>query len=199
MADLNRFEHIEVTTREQWREWLAANHERDEAVWLVTFKKHCGERYVDYGATVEEALCYGWVDSHTRRVDEDRTKLLFSPRRPGSPWSKSNKDRVERLIAAGKMTPAGLTKIEDAKRDGSWSIYDDIEAGIEPDDLKAALEEDQAAEQQWSRVRFSSKKNILWWIKSAKTDKTRKKRISETVSKAAVGKLANHPAGRDVI
>ncbi|MCB2212768.1 YdeI/OmpD-associated family protein [bacterium] len=199
MADLNRFEHIEVTAREQWRDWLATNHERDEAVWLVTFKKHCGERYVDYGATVEEALCYGWVDSHTRRVDKDRTKLLFSPRRSGSAWSSSNKERVERLIADGKMTPAGLAKIEDAKRDGSWTFMDDIEAGIAPEDLRAALDANPDASANWEKIRHSANKVILLWIKTAKTDKTRSKRIDETVAKAADGKLAAHPPGKDLI
>ncbi len=196
---MDHFEHIEVTSREHWREWLAGNYERDEAVWLVTYKKHCGDRYVDYGATVEEALCFGWVDSHTRRVDEDRTKLLFSPRRKGSPWSRSNKERVACLIADGRMTPAGMIKIEAAKADGSWLFMDDIEAGIVPGDLAAALDANPDAAANWERIRHSAKKVILLWIKTAKTQLTRDKRIAETVSKAAVGKLAAHPPGRDHI
>jgi uncharacterized protein YdeI (YjbR/CyaY-like superfamily) len=199
MPDLNRFEHIEVTTAEQWRAWLAEHYQQTEAVWLVTFKKHCGDRYVDYGATVEEALCYSWVDSHTRRVDEDRTKLLYSPRKVGSTWSASNKKRVERLIADGRMMPVGLAKIEAAKQDGSWEFMDDIEAGIAPDDLKDALDANPVAAASWERMRHSSKKVILLWIKTAKTQPTRNKRIAETVAKATVGKLAAHPGGSDDI
>jgi len=199
MANLTRFEHVEVTTAEKWREWLVDNYERDEAVWLVTYKKHCGDKYVDYGAVVEEALCYGWVDSRTQRVDEDRTRLLFSPRRANSPWSSSNKGRVARLMADGRMTPAGMIKIEAAKADGSWSFMDDIEAGIAPDDLRVALDANPDAAANWERMRHSAKKMILLWIKTAKTQPTRDKRITETVSQAAVGKLAAHPNGQDTI
>ena len=109
-------EQVQVESRADWRRWLAANHDRPMGIWLVTFKKHCGDRYVAYNDVVEEALCFGWIDSLPRRLDDDRTMLWLAPRQPGSGWSKLNKDRVERLIAAGQMAASGLAAIAAASR-----------------------------------------------------------------------------------
>jgi uncharacterized protein YdeI (YjbR/CyaY-like superfamily) len=115
------YERVEIASRAAWRRWLSKNHARSESIWLVTFKKHTGARHVPYGDVVEVALCFGWIDSVPRKLDEDRSMVLLSPRKPGSPWSKLNKERVERLIAAGLMTAMGLAKVESAKADGSWT------------------------------------------------------------------------------
>lgn len=113
-------DHVHVESREQWRRWLGENHASAGGVWLVSWKKATGKPRVGYEAAVEEALCFGWVDSLERSVDAERYRLLFTPRRPRSSWSPSNVARVERLLAAGLMEPAGLAAVEDAKARGVW-------------------------------------------------------------------------------
>lgn len=121
-------EQVQVESRADWRAWLAENYERRDGIWLVTYKKHVPDQYVSYDEVVEEALCFGWIDSLSRKLDEDRSMLWLAPRKAGSGWSKLNKERVERMIAAGLMTPAGMRKIEAARQDGSWNALDAIEA-----------------------------------------------------------------------
>ena len=118
---------VRCETRLAWRAWLAENQTRDEGVWLVTFKKASSSPSIGYDATVEEALCYGWIDSRTKSLDDERFMLWFAPRRRGSNWSKSNKDRVERLTKAGVMMPSGIAKVEAAKIDGRWNALDAVE------------------------------------------------------------------------
>ncbi|MGD1855712.1 MAG: YdeI family protein [Leptolyngbyaceae cyanobacterium] len=188
---MKQFEHVEVTSREQWRTWLANNHTQTDSIWLVTYKKHTGSRYLPYDAIVEEALCFGWIDSLPRRLDQDRTMLLISPRRPKSPWSKLNKDRITRLLEQGLITSAGQAKIDRAKADGSWIFLDDVEALIIPDDLAAALEANFQADRYFTAFSPSAKKGILQWIKSAKQADTRQRRITKTVEMAAQNLKAN--------
>lgn len=189
-------EHVEVITRAAWRAWLAAHHGRGESIWLVTYKKHCGDRYLPYDAVVEEALCFGWIDGLVRRVDDDRKKQLISPRRPGSAWSALNKRRVAALIAEGAMAPPGLAVIERARADGSWTIYDDCEARVMPEDLAAALAAVEGATAAWRGFPESAQRGILWWIKSAKTAATRGGRVAETARLAGIGLRANHPEAK---
>lgn len=167
------------------------NHESAESIWLVTFKKTSGKPYVSYDVVVEEALCFGWIDSLPRKLDDERTMLLLSPRKPGSAWSKANKERVERMNAAGKMRPAGLRKIEEAKADGSWTFLDDVEALVVPDDLAAALAEYENAEKNFADFPPSTKRGILEWIKHAKRAETRSKRVRETAELASRNVRAN--------
>ena len=185
------FPRVQVESREEWRAWLDANHERAESIWLVTFKKASGKPHVPYDAVVEEAICFGWIDSLPRKLDEERTMLLLSPRKPGSAWSKVNKDRVERMNAAGKMRPAGRQKIEQSKADDSWTFLDDVEALIVPDDLAAALSEYENAEENFAAFPPSSKRGILEWIKQAKRPETRNKRVRETAELASRNIRAN--------
>ena len=182
---MKQFEQVEVTSREQWRTWLTNHHTQTESIWLVTYKKHTGSRYLAYDDIVEEALCFGWIDSLPRKFDADRTMLLLSPRRPKSPWSKLNKDRVAKILSQGLMTPAGQVKIDRAKADGSWSFLDDVEALVIPDDLADALAKNSKAKQYFAAFSPSSKKGILQWIKSAKRANTRQRRIEKTVDLAA--------------
>lgn len=187
------FEKVEVTSRQEWRDWLTAHHLQKDSIWLVTYKKHTdtrsvstsAKRYLPYDAIVEEALCFGWIDSLPRRLDEDRTMLLLSPRKPKSVWSKLNQTRVEKLIADGQMMPVGLEKVQQAKADGSWAFLDDVEALIVPDDLAAALSENPAAAKYFEGFSPSAKKGILQWIKMAKRERTRQQRIEKTVTLAA--------------
>jgi uncharacterized protein YdeI (YjbR/CyaY-like superfamily) len=188
---MRNFPRVQVESRAEWRAWLDANHESMESIWLVTFKKTSGKPYVAYDAVVEEAICFGWIDSLPRKLDDERTMLLLSPRMPGSAWSKANKDRVERMNAAGKMHPAGLRKIEQSKADGSWTFLDDVEALIVPDDLAAALAEYEDAEENFAAFPPSSKRGILEWIKQAKRAETRTKRIRETAELASKNVRAN--------
>jgi uncharacterized protein YdeI (YjbR/CyaY-like superfamily) len=190
------FPKREFCSRRELRDWLDANHASAGTLWLVSFKKHVSDRYVPYGDIVEELLCYGWIDTRTRRLDEDRTMYLVAPRKEGSSWSASNKKRVAKLEKTGRMTQAGRLKIDAAKRDGSWSYLDDIENLVIPDDLSDALRENKTAQREFDAFNKSAKKVILLWIKTAKRSDTRAKRVSETVRLAAEGVKAAHPEAR---
>lgn len=182
---MQALEKVEVTSRKEWRNWLTAHFQQTQSIWLVTYKKHTGDHYLPYDAIVEEALCFGWIDSLPRRLDEDRTMLLLSPRKPKSVWSKLNKTRVEMLVAKKLMMPPGKEKIEQAKLDGSWTFLDDVEALIIPNDLASALTVNAKAKEYFENFSASSKKGILQWIKMAKRDQTRRQRIEKTVTLAA--------------
>jgi len=179
------YPHHQVTDRADWRQWLAANHATSSGIWLVTFKPSSGKPRPAYDEIVEEALCFGWIDSTTGTVDAERTRQLLTPRKRGSPWSAVNKKRIERLLAGGQMAEAGLAKIAAAKADGSWTLYDPIEALEVPPDLGAALDRDQAARQGFDAFSASNKKQLLWWVASAKRDATRADRIAKVVAGAA--------------
>ncbi|MBE9099288.1 YdeI/OmpD-associated family protein [Vacuolonema iberomarrocanum] len=187
----NNAEHIQVEHRDEWRRWLMENYDRNDGIWLVTFKKQCGDKYVSYDAVVEEALCFGWIDSLPRKLDEERTMLWMAPRKASSGWSKLNKERIATMIEAGRMTPAGLAKIEAAKQDGSWTALDAIEALEIPPDLQTALDADPVAKQNFEAFPKSAKRGILEWIISAKRPETRAKRVAETTQLAAENKRAN--------
>ena len=184
-------ELVHPLTREAWRGWLEANHARPDGAWLVTFKRATGQPRVEYEEAVEEALCFGWVDSKANALDEARSILWFAPRKKGSGWSKPNKERIERLLAAGKMTPAGLAKVEAAKADGSWTLLDDVEQLIIPPDLLAALAAAPPAAENFDAFPRSVKRGILEWITQAKRAETRAARVAETARLAAEGKRAN--------
>lgn len=193
MGKLVNFPHIEFRSRSKLRRWLDANHTTADRFWLVTYKKHVTEHYVPYDDIVEELLCYGWVDARTRRVDDERTMLLVAPRKSGSTWSASNKKRVARLIKKGLMRPAGQAKVDVAKKDGSWTFLDDIEKLVVPVDLATAMQKNKRAKRNFEAFNASAKKVILFWIKTAKRDETRRNRISETVRLAAKNLKAAHP------
>jgi len=178
--------------RAAWRTWLEQHRDSDKGVWLVYDKAREGERRLSYDAIVEEALCFGWVDSKPGKAGDGQAKLYVAPRKAKSPWSQINKRRVEQLIASGRMTPAGLEKVEAAKRDGSWNLYDAVDALEMPDDLLAALDANPAAKANFAAFSPSSKKTILWWIVSARRAETRALRIQETVRLAAQNIKANH-------
>ncbi len=146
---------------------------------------------------VDEALCFGWVDSKINKLDEERAMRLFTPRNPKSPWSRINKEKVARLLEQGRMAAAGMRLVEGAKADGSWNIYDEIEDLVIPPDLTSALAKNDAAGGCFENFPDSAKKNILWWIKSARRPETRDARIAKTVALAAENRMANHPTGRD--
>ena len=191
MRSLENAEQVEVKKRAELRNWLTENYARTAGVWLVTYKKS-SEHYLSYQKIVQECLCFGWIDSLPRKLDEARTMLYISPRKQGSNWSKVNKDYVTNLQAAGLMHPAGLAKIIRAKQDGSWTFLDDVEALILPEDLKLAFEGKAIALSNWENFPRSVKRGILEWIKNAKKPATRAKRIADTVDKAAQNIRANY-------
>jgi uncharacterized protein YdeI (YjbR/CyaY-like superfamily) len=178
--------------RAEWRAWLAQNHASAPRIWFIYYKPGSGKPCVAYDDAVEEALCFGWIDSHTKTIDDQHYVQLFTPRKPKSQWSKINKRRIEKLIELGLMTEAGLQKIEAAKGDGSWSRYDSVDALQIPDDLAQALAANETANTYFQAFNNSSKKIILWWIESAQRPQTRQKRIAETVALAAQNIKANH-------
>lgn len=182
---------VHPLTRAEWRAWLEQHHGRAEGVWLVSYKQATGKPRVTYDEAVEEALCFGWVDSKGNKLDEERSMLWFAPRKRGSGWSRPNKERVERLIAAGLMTPAGMAKIEAAKADGSWSLLDAVENLEIPPDLAEALDAYPPAATNFAAFPPSAKRAILQWIVQAKTPATRAKRIAETARLAQENKRAN--------
>jgi uncharacterized protein YdeI (YjbR/CyaY-like superfamily) len=184
---VTEFPRVEVTSRDQWRAWLAANHAVERGVWLVLHKKAAGPDHVPYAEAVEEALCYAWVDSKGKALDERRTMLFFTPRRPGSAWSAPNKERIARLAAAGRLAAPGLASVEAARADGSWTALDAVEALAEPPELAAALDADPAARRHWDAFTRSAKRAALDWIRTAKRPETRAARITATVAAAARG------------
>ena len=179
------YPQVEVTSRQEWRDWLAANHLDARGCWCVTFKKSSGGPYVPYDNLVEEAIAHGWVDSQARGVDEERSSLLMTPRKPKSGWSRPNKLRVEKLLDEGLMAPAGQAAIDVAKENGSWSALDDVENLIEPPELKRALDAAPDARRHWDAFPRSAKRAALEWISTAKRDETRERRVSETARLAA--------------
>jgi uncharacterized protein YdeI (YjbR/CyaY-like superfamily) len=182
---------VHPLTRAEWRAWLEQNHTRKEGVWLVTYKKASGKPRVEYDESVEEALCFGWIDSKGNKLDQERSLLWFAPRKSSSNWSASNKERVERLTAAGLMTPAGLARIEAAKADGSWNALDAVEALEIPPDLETALGSYSDAGRNFEAFPRSVKRAILEWIVNAKKPETRAKRVEETARLAQENIRAN--------
>lgn len=187
------FETFYASNRQEWRDWLQANHATSPGIWLIYYKRGSGKPRVEYADAVEEALCFGWIDSKANTIDDERSMQMFTPRKAKSPWSKLNKTRIEALMAQGLMTPAGLAKIEAAKQDGSWTALDAVEALTVPADLQEALAANETARLNFEAFSKSARKTILWWIESAKRPETRAKRIEETVTLAAQNIKANQP------
>ncbi len=164
-------------TTAEWRRWLRENHDKERGVWLVTYRAATGKARITYEESIPDALCYGWIDSVNRPLDEERTALLFTPRRVGSGWSRTNKERIARLIKEGRMRPAGLAKITAAKRDGSWTLLDSVEALEVPGDLRKAL--GTAGLRKFEALTPGRKKEHLRALVTAKRPETRAKRIAE--------------------
>jgi uncharacterized protein YdeI (YjbR/CyaY-like superfamily) len=176
---------------EEGRDWLRAHHDTVPGAWLVSWKASTGKPTVKYELAVEEALCVGWIDSTSRTVDDERRMLWFTRRKPGSGWARTNKERVARLEAEGRMTPAGRALIDAAKADGSWTLLDDVENLVVPDDLAAAFDRYPGSRAQFDAFPPSARRAILSWIVQAKRETTRAARLEESARLAAEGKRAN--------
>ena len=184
-------ERVHPETVEQWRAWLAENSGVSDGVWLVSWKSGTGRPRMTYDEAVTEALAWGWVDSRAGTLDADRSMLWYAPRKPGSGWSRPNKERVARLVADGRMQPAGQAVIDAAKASGRWSVLDDVEDGVVPDDLAAALAARDGARAHWDAFPRSVRRGVLEWIVQAKRPETRERRVTETAERAARGERAH--------
>jgi uncharacterized protein YdeI (YjbR/CyaY-like superfamily) len=174
--------------REAWRAWLAAHHAATSGVWLASWKRGTGWPAVPYEEAVEEALCFGWIDSTVNTLDEARGLQLMTPRRPRSGWTRLNRERVARLEAEGRMTEAGRRAVEVAKENGWWSLYDAVEDLVEPDDLAGALDAVPRARAHWDTFPPSARKQMLWQVISAAKPSTRARRIAKIVADAEQGR-----------
>jgi len=179
--------------RAGWRAWLIANHGASNGVYLVSWRRPSGRESVPYEEAVEEALCVGWVDSTGRVIDADRSIQWFAPRRPRSAWARSNKERVERLLAAGLMLPAGQAAIDDAKANGMWTLLDDVENLVVPDDLTAALAATAGARANWDAFTRSARRAMLEWVVQARRPQTRADRIARIAEGASRNEKAYPP------
>jgi len=180
-------DQFHAETADQWRSWLAENHTTSAGIWLVWWKAGTLRPRISYDDAVTEALAFGWVDSLAGTVDEERSRLRFTPRKPTSGWSRPNKVRIERLVAEGRLHLAGQAAIDAAKANGSWSLLDDVEDLVVPDDLAAAFDERPGARESWDAFPRSVRRRALEWIVLAKRPETRARRITETADKSARG------------
>ena len=171
--------------RQQWRQWLQENHDKQQSVWLVYYRVKSGIPTISWGEAVDEALCFGWIDSTKKTIDDEQFIQFFSRRKATSTWSKVNKEKVQRLIAEGSMTAMGLQSIETAKQNGSWTILDTVEELIIPDDLELAFDARPGSKDFFLSLSKSARKIMLAWLVLAKREETRQKRIAGLVDSAA--------------
>jgi uncharacterized protein YdeI (YjbR/CyaY-like superfamily) len=173
-----------------WRAWLVTNNDAVRGVWVVSWRKASGRDPVAYADLVEEAICFGWIDSTVNILDDDRGLQLMTPRKPRSGWTRLNRRRVAALEEQGRMTDSGRRAVEIARANGSWTIYDPVEDLLEPDDLARALDASPAARTAWDGFPPSARKQMLWSIISSARPDTRARRIAKIVSEAASGRRA---------
>jgi uncharacterized protein YdeI (YjbR/CyaY-like superfamily) len=186
-------EAIELATVDEWREWLTANAGEERSVWLVIHNKASGRANFAMPELVEQALCFGWIDAKAIGRDGQSRYQQFTRRNPRSTWSRINRDRIEKLTAAGLMTPAGQTLVDLAKQSGAWDCLAEAQDGIIPADLQSELAGNAAAARHFAAFPPSSKVRILIWIAGAKRPETRRSRITEAVAQATTNHRANHP------
>ena len=174
-----------LKTREEWRKWLEENHSKAEEIWLIYYKKPSGKSRIPYTDAVEEALCFGWIDGKIKRINDDYYIQRFTPRRPGSKWSKLNMERVQKLIKKGQMRPAGLEAFNetDAK---PHLIYDNkrYDQTVIPDDLMNALKKNDLAFDNFMNFPPSCRKLYVFWLNSAKKEETRAGRIAKIIARS---------------
>jgi uncharacterized protein YdeI (YjbR/CyaY-like superfamily) len=181
----NETESICPASQQEWRQWLIENHVSAQSVWLVCYKKKSGIATVSWSEAVDEALCFGWIDSVRKTVDDNSFVQFFSKRKTNGTWSKINKEKIKQLISAGLMTKAGFESIEIAKQNGSWTILDEVEELIIPQDLEQAFITQQGSKDYFLSLSKSVRKAILQWIVLAKQPATRQKRIAEIAELAS--------------
>lgn len=185
MQQKEEIETFYPTNQTDWREWLQENHLSKQSVWLIYYKKKSKMPSISWSQAVDEALCFGWIDSTARPIDDEKYMQFFTKRKATSVWSKINKVKVAKLIEEGKMSHAGFESIEKAKKNGSWTILDEVEELLIPEDLDAAFEANDGSKDFFLSLSKSVRKAILQWLVLAKQPTTRQKRINEITELAA--------------
>lgn len=186
---MEKLPEIYLSERPDWRDWLAENHQASRGVWLIYYKKHTGVARVSYDDAVEEALCFGWIDSTVRRLDNQRFCQMFMPRRKRSGWSGLNRRRAEQLMASGAMTPAGMEKIEAARANGEWdkALEDRVDRPVPPE-LEKVLEADAKVRAGFNRLTPTQRKYFIAWVAGAKKPETRERRATRVGEMVLAGK-----------
>ena len=187
MTKTENFKQIEVTSSTELREWLLQNHTQKESIWLVTYKKEVPEKYVSVQEVLDQLLCFGWIDGIRRKLDDKRTMQLIAPRKVEH-WSKTYKVRFAKLEQQGLVHQSGKNGVIASKQTGLWNFMDDVDNLIIPDDLQNGFNENQTANQFFNQLSPSNKRFVLRYLKLAKTDATRQKRIVQIVTLSAEGK-----------
>jgi uncharacterized protein YdeI (YjbR/CyaY-like superfamily) len=180
---MKAIEELYVTRREQWRAWLEKNYSTAKEVWLIYYKAHTGKPSIPYGDSVEEALCFGWIDGIIKKLDDERFGRKFMPRKIKSKWSESNKKRAEKMIRQRKMTEAGMIRIREAKESGEWStVRVRSKELMIPLFFEETLTKNKKALEYFNSLAPSYKRNFVGWVSDAKQEKTRMKRLAEVIS-----------------
>jgi uncharacterized protein YdeI (YjbR/CyaY-like superfamily) len=173
---------LHFSDREEWRSWLKRNHDAEKEIYMIFYKKHTGKPNISYDAAVEEALCFGWIDSIIRRIDDEKFERKFTPRTGKSRWSRLNRQRACRMIKEGKMTAAGLVMILEAKKNGEWFKNVSIEKEFRiPSFMREALAANRKALNNFNKLARSYKRQYVGWISSAKKEETRQRRLEEAL------------------
>ena len=182
---------LQPLTRKAWRAWLLENHSTHPGLWLANYKKATGKPRLVYADIVEEALCFGWIDSRANPLDDERSLLWMAPRSSRSAWSRINKERIAKLIDQGLMHRAGLAVVDQAKASGRWTALDEVEQLLVPEDLRDAFDRYPGSSSNWDQFPPSARRAILDWISQAKRPETRARRVDETASLAQRNERAN--------
>lgn len=176
----------------EWRRWLEKNHQSKQSVWLIYYTKKSNIPSLSWSEAVDEALCFGWIDSTKKKIDDSSFMQFFSKRKPKSNWSKINKQKVQQLIDSDRMSKAGYESIETAKQNGYWTILDEVEELIIPNDLEIAFKKHKGSKDYFLSLSKSIKKMIIGWVVAAKRQETRQKRIDEIVESAGQNLKPKH-------
>ncbi|MHB9111857.1 MAG: YdeI/OmpD-associated family protein [Thermoleophilia bacterium] len=182
-------ESLMFPDREAWRAWLEANHDKSDGLWLTYYKKDTGKASVQYEEAVEEAICFGWIDSQVKTIDDERYMQRYTPRKKSSVWSESNKERVIRMVEQGRMTGHGMAVVLEAQKGGHWDELTPVDNLEVPPGLESALAANPKAAGKFEHLSSSHKKQYIYWIHSAKTDEIRKKRVKKTLKMLIQGKM----------
>ncbi|MCB9741987.1 MAG: YdeI/OmpD-associated family protein [Alphaproteobacteria bacterium] len=186
---MNEHPRVTPSSAAEWRAWLSEHHQGAEAVWLVFHKKHTGRPSPSWSEAVDEALCFAWIDSKVQRIDDERHEQYFCPRRPGSIWSRINRDKVERLSAEGRMAPAGLAAVAAAKKDGSWSLLIPAEEGVIPPELDAAFDALPGSREGFAALSDTNRRLLLVQLILAKRPATKRSRAQKIAGWALSGEV----------
>ena len=192
----SKLREIHPKTRAGWRSWLKENHAKCDGVWLIYYRASTGKRRLSWEDAVREALCFGWIDSKVKPIDDARYKQIFTPRKPRSVWSKINKQYIAELIEAELMTDAGLRAVDVAKKNGAWSLLEPVDALIVPPDLESALRRSKRAREAYEALSKPAKRSVLYSLYSAKREDTRAKRLAKALAELEGGESLQRRGGQ---